>query len=407
MALYPPFARSRLAGSRPILVLAGVALALGCSESPTTPDRADRVTVSAATATTLVWRQVSSGTDHTCGVTTDDIAYCWGEGGLGELGLGSYSSNKYRPVRVTGGHTFLNLTAGAGYTCGIATDRLAWCWGVNTSGELGDGTTTGRYAPVPVYGTRKWRSLSAGYRHTCGVTMADVAFCWGYNGDGALGDATTTTRTRPAKVWGGIVFVQVRAGGNHSCGWTGAGKVYCWGANDEGQLGQGNLSRRLYPVAVPYVPAVAQVSPGGAHTCAASLDHYAWCWGRNGNGQVGDGSTTRWLSPTLVSNNGHKLDATAAGIFHTCAIDLDDRAYCWGANDEGQLGDGTRTQRLGPVPVSGGLRFDRISVGAVGSHGCAVTAAGVAYCWGKNNSGELGDGTMTDRTVPVRVKPPA
>jgi alpha-tubulin suppressor-like RCC1 family protein len=387
--------------------LSAVALVLGCSDTATTPEDPSGAPISAATTTTLVWRQVSAGADHTCGVTTADIAYCWGEGGLGELGTGVSSGNKLRPVPVKGGLEFQSLSAGAAYTCGITTDRLAYCWGVNNSGELGDGTKTLRLAPVPVAGGRKWRTLSAGYRHTCGVTMGDVAFCWGFNGDGAIGDGTTTTRTKPAKIAGGVTFVQVRAGGNHSCGWNGVGKVYCWGANDEGQLGDGTRERKLSPIAVPYVPASAQVSPGGAHTCAATLDHYAWCWGRNNHGQIGDGSTTRWLSPNPASNDGHKMDATAAGNFHTCALDRDNRAYCWGANDEGQLGDGTNTQRLFGVAVKTTLRFDRINVGAVASHTCAITAAGVAYCWGKNNSGELGDGTSTDRNVPVKVKSPA
>ncbi len=407
MAIPVPSTHRLLGRSRLLPTLSAVALTLACSESATTPEGPPDSPISAATTTTLVWRQVSAGAYHTCGVTVDDIAYCWGESSLGELGTGSIPENKVRPVRVTGGLRFLSVTAGAGYTCGIATDRLAWCWGVNGSGQLGDGTTTLRAAPVRVAGTRKWRALSTGWRHTCGVTMTNLAFCWGFNGDGALGDATTTNRTRPAGIWGGITFVQVRPGGNHSCGWTGTGKVYCWGANNEGQLGLGNFMRQLYPVAVPYVPAVAQVSPGGAHTCSATLDHYAWCWGRNGNGQVGDGSTTRWLNANGVPTNGHRLVATAAGNFHTCALDPDDRAYCWGANNEGQLGDGTNTQRLLPVAVSGGFRFDRINTGVVGSHTCGVTAAGAAYCWGKNSSGELGDGSTTNRKVPVRVKNPA
>jgi alpha-tubulin suppressor-like RCC1 family protein len=391
-----------------LVATALLGLATGCREEPTAPSVADAPAATAAAITALVFRQVSAGADHTCGVTLDHVAYCWGEGGLGELGTGPFPVNRSRPVRVIGGLKFLSVTSGAGYTCGITTARLAYCWGVNSSGELGDGTTTLRTSPVPVAGTRKWRVLSAGYRHTCGVTMADVALCWGYNGDGAVGDGTLTNRSKPVRVANGRVYVQVRPGGNHTCAWTSTGSIYCWGANDEGQLGDGTQTRRTSPVLVPAVGRVfAQVSPGGAHTCAATTDHVPYCWGRNRTGAVGDNSTTRWLSPTVVNANGLKIDAMAVGVFHSCAIGTDDRAYCWGANNEGQLGDGTNNQHLTPVPVTGGLRFARISVGAVGSHGCGVTAAGAVYCWGRNNSGELGDGTTADRNAPVRVKNPA
>lgn len=370
------------------------------------PSEPERSPASAAVASALVFRQVSAGAYHTCGVTEDDLAYCWGEAGLGALGTGSTGGIEVHPVPVAGGHRFQSVNAGASYTCGITTDRLAYCWGVNSSGELGDGTTTIRFAPVRVAGTRKFRVLRAGYRHTCGVTTSNVAFCWGFNGDGAVGDGTTTNRTRPVRVAGGLSFTQARAGGNHSCGWTTAGKAYCWGQNSYGELGDGTLTRRLSPVAVAGGHTFAQVSPGGGHTCGATTDHKAYCWGRNEHFELGDGTQTRRLRPTAVIANGLRFDALAVGVFHSCALATDDRAYCWGDNAVGSLGDGSFGTRTTPWPVTGGRRFGAISVGAVGRHSCGVTGAGVAFCWGWNSSGELGDGTQTDRPMPVKVLGP-
>jgi alpha-tubulin suppressor-like RCC1 family protein len=384
-----------------------VALTPGCREPATAPSEAERAATPVALASALVFRQVSAGAHHTCGVTVDDRAYCWGEAGGGELGTGSSMVNQPHPVPVAGGHRFLSVSTGASYTCGLTTDRLAYCWGANTWGQLGDGTTMLKLAPVRVAGTRRFRVLRAGNRHTCGVTTSNVAFCWGFNGDGALGDGTTANRTRPVRVAGGLSFTQARAGGNHSCGWTTAGKAYCWGANNEGQLGDGTLTRRLSPVAVVGGHTFAQVSPGGNHTCGATTGHNAYCWGRNSSGELGDGTTTRRLRPQAVYSGGLLFDATASGVFHTCALTQNGRAFCWGANDRGQLGNGSPQGSLRRVGVDGGLRFDALSVGVVGSHGCGVTTAGVAYCWGDNRSGQLGDGTMEVRRVPVPVSPPS
>jgi alpha-tubulin suppressor-like RCC1 family protein len=152
---------------------------------------------------------------------------------------------------------------------------------------------------------------------------------------------------------------------------------------------------------------LAQLSPGGAHTCGATTNHRAYCWGRNTTGALGDGTTTRRVSPRLVAGGGLSFDALLVGVFHSCAVLTNDRVYCWGANNRGQLGDGTNDLRLTPVPVTGGLRFATASTGAVGDHSCGVTASGKAYCWGNNASGQIGDGTFDNhRSAPTPVSGP-
>jgi alpha-tubulin suppressor-like RCC1 family protein len=159
----------------------------------------------------LSFRQVSAGAYHTCGVTTDDRAYCWGSNFSGELGDGTNSgpescSNQpcsTRPVPVLGGLLFRQIDAGVAHTCAVtATDDRAYCWGINFSGELGDGTTTRHFTPVAVAGTRRFDHVNAGLYHTCGVTLAGRGFCRGANAVGQLGDGTTTDRSTPTAVAG-------------------------------------------------------------------------------------------------------------------------------------------------------------------------------------------------------------
>ena len=296
--------------------------------------------------------------------------------------------------------TFAAVSAGSSHTCGVTPDGTTYCWGDNTFGELGDGTTTNRTTAVRVLGGLTFASVSAGNLSTCGVTTGGAAYCWGWNGAGQLGDGTTTNRAVPVTVLGGLTFTTLTAGLNHSCGVTTAGAAYCWGQNSHGQLGDGTTTGRNSPVAVVGALVFAAVSAGGYHTCGLTTAHAAYCWGQNTGGQLGDGTTTDGTSPVPVLG-GLSFAAVGAGGGHTCGMTTGGAAYCWGGNSSGQLGDGTTTNRSAPVAVMGGLRFAVVSAG--GAHTCGVTTGAAAYCWGRNSSGQLGDGTTNDALVPVRV----
>jgi alpha-tubulin suppressor-like RCC1 family protein len=221
----------------------------------------------------LTFARVSAGGQHTCGVTTSNVAYCWGSNLFGELGGGTTTGPEScsrpdlgeipcstRPVRVRGGLTFAQVSAGTGHTCGVTTSNVAYCWGYARGGLLGNGTdpapqtcvnnTPCSTRPVRVVGGISFRAVSAGgtRAHTCGVTTANVAYCWGSNGEGQLGDGTTTNRRRPVRVLGGLAFRQVGAGGRHTCGVTPTNAAYCWGRNFYGQLGDGTTLLRTRPV---------------------------------------------------------------------------------------------------------------------------------------------------------------
>jgi alpha-tubulin suppressor-like RCC1 family protein len=296
-----------------------------------------------------------------------------------------------------------SVSASSFHTCGVTTGGSAYCWGSNFAGKLGDGTATDRTAAVLVSGGLSFASVSAGGIHTCGLTTGGSAYCWGFNGNGQLGDGTTTSRNTPGPVSGGLTFASVIAGEAHTCGVvTTGGTAYCWGRNDAGGLGDGTTTTRTTPVPVSAGLSFGSVSPGSFHTCGVTTDGTAYCWGSNFAGQLGDGTTTNRTTPVLVLvSPGLRFASLTAGSTHTCGRTATGSAYCWGNNASGQLGDGTTTNRTAPVPVSGTLTFAVLNGG--GGVSCGVRTGGGGYCWGNNSVGQLGDGTTTNRSTPGLV----
>lgn len=348
------------------------------------------------------------------------------------------------------GVTFAAVTAGGSHSCGLATDGTAYCWGANDHAQLGDGTTIQRTTPVLVAGGLTFTMVGAGASHTCGATFFDASsngsgYCWGSNTYGQLGDGSTTQRSNPTLVGPGANIDFISAGGDHSCSFAyGDGFVSCWGSNNHGQLGNGSTTATLAVVATtptPCIPGVpvpgtsdypppgascpfSFVRTGGSQTCAeaggADIRTYEWyCWGANANGQLGDGSTTDRTGPTLVDvGRVFAYGALSVGDQHACGVAFDSHdpnapydqlvsgdAYCWGLNSSGQLGDGSTTPRTSPVRVAGGLTFFALSAG--GSHSCGLagpaTGSGTAFCWGDNTFGQLGNGTFAGSATPVAV----
>jgi alpha-tubulin suppressor-like RCC1 family protein len=287
----------------------------------------------------------------------------------------------------------------------VTVEDQVYCWGANFHGEVGDGSRQERQVPVRVAGTRLYRNVSAGLFHTCALGRDNRAYCWGNNILGKLGDGTTTDRSTPVAVAGGLFFSQVTAGGGHTCGLTTGGRAFCWGDNNDGRLGLGEnstvrSSRTPAPVAGDRT--FRQVSAGYDHTCGVTTGYRAFCWGAGRNGQIGDGKTYERWAPRAVAG-GISFERITGGVFHTCAETTTNRAYCWGSNTYGGLGNGSAgDSRLTPVPVAGGHFFSQLSAG--GFHSCGVTSENRAYCWGHNFSGELGDGTREDRWVPTAVR---
>ncbi|MES2177596.1 MAG: Ig-like domain-containing protein [Gemmatimonadota bacterium] len=291
------------------------------------------------------------------------------------------------------------ISAGRDHSCGLTTTGAAYCWGLNTSGQLGNGTLTNRSTPGAVGGGLTFRSISAGVAHTVALTAAGVAYSWGDNSEGEIGDGTATRRTTPVAVVGGLTFQSVDAGQNFTVAVTTSGAGYAWGSNALGQLGNGTLSTRLTPVAITGGVVFHSISAGAAHAVGLSTTGAAYAWGYN-PGALGDGTNTQRTTPVPVSGGLSFINVAAGGSF-SIGITASGLAYAWGNNSNGQLGDGTVTQRLTPVPVSGGVRFQRVSAGD--SHALALTSGGALYAWGGNASGALGDGTVASSLAPVAI----
>jgi alpha-tubulin suppressor-like RCC1 family protein len=372
----------------------------------------------AAPVAIVSFEAVFTGGAHTCALTSVGEAYCWGRGESGQLGVspppstcltdGGVFSCSMVPVPVGGGLTFEKLAGGAAHTCGLTSDGTAYCWGNNASGQLGDNSTTSRNAPVPVATGLKFVSIDAGAAHTCAVTSAGEAYCWGRNNRGQLGNGTTTPFSAvPVAVTGSLTFQLIAAGGfsiGHTCGLTDLGAAYCWGDNDRGQLGIGTSD--LNPHALPEPVSGGLVFAGltaglGRHSCGLTDLGAAYCWGANTFGALGDRSRRDSAVPVAVVGN-LSFDQLIAGGFigHTCGV-IDGAAYCWGENEKGQVGDGTTIDRRAPEAVAGGLAF--LSIDAGFRHTCGRASTGTVYCWGSSGAGQLGNNSNSLSTVPAKV----
>jgi alpha-tubulin suppressor-like RCC1 family protein len=245
-------------------------------------------------------------------------------------------------------------------------------------------------------------AIASGGGDSCALLAGHGLECWGFNAFGELGDGTTRNRTRPVAVSGLSSGVRaVALGANHSCALLRGGRAKCWGNNYNGELGNGTTKERHIPVAVSRLASGARaISPGTYFTCGLGSGGRVECWGANDSGQLGDGTTTDRHTPVAVSGLARGFKSIGAGDGHACALGSGG-VECWGSNGSGQLGDGSNTDSSIPVAVSGLVGVQAIAVG--GAHNCVLGSGGGVECWGANDSGRLGDGTTTDRDTPVAV----
>jgi alpha-tubulin suppressor-like RCC1 family protein len=371
---------------------------------------------------TLVGRSVSWTTSAPTAATVSASGLVTGVGaGSATITATSEGKSGSAAVSVAAVVSFASVAAGGAHTCALTASGAAWCWGRGESGQLGVAppTTTCPFdggplpctgIPLEVGGGHTFVRLVGGGAHTCGLTSDGSTFCWGDNAYGQLGDNSSTDRSSPTPIASALRFVSIDAGASHTCGLTSDGLLYCWGRNDRGQLGDGTTSMRFVPTPVTGNLIFSVVAAGGfdiGHTCALTISGVAWCWGANDQGQLGGGIADAGAIPhpvpALVAGGHAFTFLTAASAKHTCALIGSGAAYCWGENAFGALGNGGTENRTSPVAVSGGMAFVAVTAGGYLGHTCGLSASGAVHCWGENSVGQVGDGSTLDRLGPSPV----
>jgi alpha-tubulin suppressor-like RCC1 family protein len=385
---------------------------------------------------------ITTGIYHTCALENGQ-AYCWGDNGSDELGNGTSGgySTAPEPVDAGGvlaGKTLTQISAGGFDTCALDSAGAAFCWGDSAQppgdeGELGDGSYASSDVPVAVdtsgvLAGKTLTQVSVGYGVACALDDTGAAYCWGDNQSGALGDGTTTDSDVPVAVdtsgvLAGKILTQVSAGQEEACALDSTGAAYCWGlSNNTGSLGDGNQTPTNSPVPVAVDTSgvlagktLTQISVGDTDVCALDTTGTAYCWGYNNFGEIGNTSVPNagTAVPVAVDTSGvlagKTLTHISEGGYHTCVIDSAGLAYCWGWNSDGEVGNATETQADVPVAVDtsgvlAGAALTRIVAGE--DQTCALGTGSAGYCWGYGEDGELGDGLIGSSDVPVAVVNP-
>jgi hypothetical protein len=329
----------------------------------------------------------------------DGTLRAWGANEHGQLGDGT-TTDRALPVAVTGLAGVAEIAVGDSHACALLDDGTASCWGANESGQLGDGTTNQSPTPTPVQMPAgvTFTHLAAGSFFNCAVGSDAGVYCWGRGTSGQLGNGGLVNSSVPGRVAGETGYVDVMTGTFHACGVLATGRVNCWGTDWAGQFGNGNTQpQNPNPVWTYFFP-VVQMDGGDAHTCAISPLGALSCSGI-GSGPTGTAQSVN-VPTTLALGD---VVQVSAGLNHTCAVTSDGVPWCFGVNESGQLGDGaTVPWTITPHQVVGLSDVAAMAAGA--AHTCALKTDGSVWCWGSNDHGALGDGTVTWRYVPVQVK---
>jgi alpha-tubulin suppressor-like RCC1 family protein len=347
--------------------------------------------------------KLAVGYQHTCALMVDNTVRCWGGNTFGQLGINVSGGYRLAPVIVVapaGAGPLTNvveLKVGSDHTCARRSDNTVYCWGRNDNGQAGNGNTTNQIRPTLVsFASGTPASLALGWLSSCARMSNNTVRCWGDNSHGQIGDGTTTDRLTPTTVipvsgsgsLSNVTQIGMNSRSFHVCARISDSSVRCWGENQAGQLGDGTTNDRSRPV-VAFLGAnlsAVQVEAGGDHTCIRQSDHDIRCWGENRDGERGDGTTTWDLDYTQADLPDDAVSLTVGGN-HSCALLDNDTAYCWGRNALGRIGDGTTTDRPTPVEV-GGCLWPNVMCGSA----CVDLQTNKSHC---GECGDLCPGTET------------
>jgi alpha-tubulin suppressor-like RCC1 family protein len=354
---------------------------------------------------------VAAGAQHTCGVSVTSEMFCWGANQQGQLGDGTTTAAN-EPTLASGDVRFVDVSAGGEHTCALGPSGELYCWGANEHGQLGSNDRVAKHVPTHIEPQIRWAEVSAGTRHTCAITSDRRMYCWGWGAFGVTGAPSDQDVLAPRPIDTQIRFVAVAAGGTHTCAIDTGNIGHCWGSNDRGQLGDASFADRRLPGRPVFGDVrFTQIEAGESHTCAVGMDARAYCWGSNIFGEIGEGAPASEqggaVTPYPVRINPGVRWVTA-GTTSSCLVDAVLAAWCWGRGNEGQLGNGSRFHYVVPNRVNGAdltastLAFVQVDMGS--HHACGLTTAKSVYCWGRGDDGQIGAGPFLYSTLPVRVR---
>ncbi|HXQ63077.1 MAG TPA: MBG domain-containing protein, partial [Acidimicrobiales bacterium] len=374
-----------------------------------------RLRAAVLAALTVSGMLVAVGTGATAGATPTPVLAAWGYNGFGQLGTGDTNSQS-SPVTVSlpGGATTTAVAAGGYHTLAIGSDGNLYAWGDNGFGQLGTGNTNSSSSPVVVTlpGGVHATEIAAGEYDSFAVGSDGRVYAWGDNSLAELGNGSTNGSTSPTAVSlpAGITFHGLDAGEYSAFAIGSDGNLYAWGYNDKGQLGDGNKTTPTTPVttSLPTGVKAAMVAAGFHFTLAVSTTGQLYSWGANEYGQLGDGSMTDHVNPKAITlAAGVTATSIATGLYHSLAVGSNGRLYAWGYNADGELGDGTTTNRevTKAITLPGGASASAVSGGAFSS--MVLTTTGGIDAMGQNGYGQLGIGSTANATSPTPVSLPS
>jgi alpha-tubulin suppressor-like RCC1 family protein len=332
---------------------------------------------------------------HSCAVKTGGTLYCWGADGVGKLGNGADGDQTSPDQESTSATDWAQVGAGQNHSCAVKTDGTLWCWGADWNGQLGNGADGDQTSPdQESTSATDWAQVSAGQSHTCAVKTDGTLWCWGTDLFGVLGNGADGSQIDPdQESTSATDWAQVSASGSHTCAVKTDGTLWCWGGDGSGQLGNGADGDQTSPdQESTSATDWAQVSAGSSHTCAVKTGGTLWCWGADWDGQLGNGADGSQTDPDQESTAATDWAQVSAGGSHTCAAKTAGTLWCWGRDSDGQLGNGATTGTQVSPSQESTTATDWAQVSTGDATTCAVKTGGTLWCWGRDFSGQLGAG---------------
>jgi alpha-tubulin suppressor-like RCC1 family protein len=345
--------------------------------------------------------QLSLSQTYSCALLMNGQLRCWGANTAGQLGDGTTMGRTRPTLSLATG--LVQVSTGYEHACGRRMDGTVWCWGHGTSGQLGNGAMVDSPTPVQVQGITNAIDVAAGQLASCALLADRTARCWGRGED--LGNNSLANSATPVTVMNlsdatdlSMGFTATRGSNSQTtCALRTNGAVRCWGYGMAGQIGNGARSSVRVPTDVTGISTARALNVGGSHVCVVLMDNTVRCWGDGISGQLGDGTQETRDAPVAVTGLAN-VRSLALGDRFSCAVTADGSAQCWGEGGRAQLGRGVippvgMNRFVTPAPVV--VLRDIVLMAAGEEHACAFTRDGVTRCWGDNGEGQLGDGNAT------------